>query len=72
MAKYSPVWLNEHHALVDYTDIANAPSKDFYHVFVTPKEVVSFSSLFIIMHIQICFARYNSGLVKVKVDFCTM
>ena len=35
----SSVWLNEHGAFVDYTSIANAPSKDFYQVFVTPKEV---------------------------------
>ncbi|KAK3094364.1 hypothetical protein FSP39_000778 [Pinctada imbricata] len=33
------IWLNEHGALVDYGDVANAPSKDFYHVFVTPDQV---------------------------------
>lgn len=38
--KFSPVWLNEHKALVDYTDVANAPSKDFYHVFVTPTQFI--------------------------------
>ncbi|XP_048746986.1 F-box only protein 36-like [Ostrea edulis] len=41
MAKhFSPVWLNEHHALVDYTDTAKAPSKDFFHVFVTPNQFI--------------------------------
>ncbi|XP_052103743.1 F-box only protein 36-like [Mytilus californianus] len=40
MVDISPCWLNEHNALVDFGATANAPSKDFYHVFVTQKEIV--------------------------------
>ncbi|VDI37332.1 F-box protein 36 [Mytilus galloprovincialis] len=40
MVDISPCWLNEHNALVDFGATANAPSKDFYHVFVTTKEIV--------------------------------
>ncbi|KAL5004960.1 hypothetical protein ScPMuIL_018416 [Solemya velum] len=31
-------WINEHKALVDFSDQAPSPCKDFYHVFVTPDE----------------------------------
>lgn len=41
MADISPCWLNSHNALVDFGHVANAPSKDFYHIFVTPHEVMS-------------------------------
>lgn len=33
-------WLDEHGALVDYSETALAPCKDFYHIYVTPKEVL--------------------------------
>ncbi|XP_033760461.1 F-box only protein 36-like [Pecten maximus] len=33
-------WLNDHGALVDHPDVANPPSKDFYHIFVTPTQFV--------------------------------
>jgi len=33
------VWLDDHGALVDYSETAMAPCKDFYHVYATPKEV---------------------------------
>ncbi|KAK7484711.1 hypothetical protein BaRGS_00023996 [Batillaria attramentaria] len=39
MASYTP-WLNEHGALVDYTDTARAPAKDFFQLFMTPSEVI--------------------------------
>ncbi|KAL4220709.1 F-box protein 36b [Mactra antiquata] len=39
MASTSP-WLNEHGAIVEFSDTAVAPCKDFYHVFVTPKEII--------------------------------
>ncbi|KAH3806044.1 F-box only protein 36-like isoform X2 [Dreissena polymorpha] len=33
-------WLDHHGALVDYSDTAQAPCKDFYHIYVTPKEII--------------------------------
>ncbi|XP_046563134.1 F-box only protein 36-like [Haliotis rubra] len=33
-------WLNEHEALVDYGQQAPSPSKDFFHIFVTPNEFI--------------------------------
>ncbi|XP_052784376.1 F-box only protein 36-like isoform X2 [Mya arenaria] len=38
--KEKNVWLNEHGAYVDYSDTACAPCKDFYHVFVTPTQII--------------------------------
>ena len=32
-------WLGKHGELVDFSDVAPSPCKDFYHVFVTPQEV---------------------------------
>lgn len=40
MEGIAPCWLNEHKALVDFGHVADAPSKDFYHIFVTPKDIV--------------------------------
>ncbi|ESO84855.1 hypothetical protein LOTGIDRAFT_131450 [Lottia gigantea] len=33
-------WLNDHGAIVDYTDTAPSPCKDFYHLFITPELVI--------------------------------
>ncbi|XP_045199632.2 F-box only protein 36-like isoform X2 [Mercenaria mercenaria] len=33
-------WLNEHDAIIDYCDTAQAPCKDFFHIFVTEKEII--------------------------------
>ncbi|XP_060568592.1 F-box only protein 36-like isoform X2 [Ruditapes philippinarum] len=33
-------WLNPHHAIVEFSDSAQAPCKDFYHVFVTENEII--------------------------------
>ena len=40
MEGISPCWLNESKAIVDFGHVAAAPSKDFYHIFVTPTEVI--------------------------------
>lgn len=45
MATCSNVWLNEHGAIVEFSDTAIAPCKDFYHVFITPTEVIISVSL---------------------------
>ncbi|KAK6169469.1 hypothetical protein SNE40_020518 [Patella caerulea] len=39
MANMKP-WLNEHGAIVDYTDQTPSPCKDFFHLFMTPTEVI--------------------------------
>ncbi|XP_069104529.1 F-box only protein 36-like [Argopecten irradians] len=33
-------WLDEHGALFDHPDVATAPSKDFFHIHVTPSQFI--------------------------------
>ena len=35
----SKCWLGPDDAIVDFSDTAPSPCKDFYHIFVTPKQV---------------------------------